>query len=49
MGHAPFSDVLFQVRIYAFEICETFLSIALAVSLTIHTIRLIIRFGRDKK
>jgi hypothetical protein len=49
MGHAQFTDVLSQVRIYTFEVCETLLFIALAVSLTIHTIRLIISFGRDKK
>jgi hypothetical protein len=44
MGHSQFSQLLFQLQIYSLETCETIVFIALAVRLTIHTIRLIIGF-----
>jgi hypothetical protein len=39
MGPSDFNHILFLIRLYAFEICETFLFIALAVGLTVHTVR----------
>ena len=49
MGASDFSHILFLVRMYVFEVCETFLFIALAVGLTVHTVRLIVEFGRREK
>ena len=50
MGQPHFLEILFQVRLYAFDICETFLFLALTLSLTFHTVQLIINFcRRDKK
>jgi len=46
MGQPQFHEFLFQLRLYIFDFCETLLFIALALSLTIHTIRRIIEFGR---
>lgn len=46
MGHPQFSDLLFQIRLDAFEICETIVFVAFAVALAFHTIKLIIDFGR---
>jgi hypothetical protein len=49
MGEAQLGNLLYLIRLFAFEICETLVFVALAVSLTIHTIRLIIEFGRKQK
>jgi hypothetical protein len=46
MGHPQLSDLLFQIRLDAFEICETIVFIAFAVALAFHTIKLIVDFGR---
>ena len=43
------SRILFLIRLDAFEICETFLFIALLVGLTFHTVRRIIAFGQKAK
>jgi hypothetical protein len=44
MGHSRFLDFLFQVRLYAFAICETLLFIALTIALTIHSVSSIVHF-----
>jgi len=47
MGQPRFLEILFQIRLYAFGLCETVVFIALAGGLTWHTVRLIINFCRD--
>ena len=45
MGQMEVVSLLSQIRLYTFEVCETVVFIALAISLTIHTIKLIVEFG----
>ena len=49
MEQFDFSHFLFLIRLYALEICETLVFVAIAISLTVHTFRLIIAFGRKGK
>jgi hypothetical protein len=49
MSHLQFSNILYLIRLYAFEICETIVFVCLGLGLTIHTIRLVVDFTRRKK
>lgn len=49
MEHQQFSALLFQLRVWAFQICETLLFISFVICLTILTIRQIIHFVRGVK
>jgi hypothetical protein len=46
MGQLHLLELLFQVRLVAFDICETFVFLVLTLGLAIHTVRLIINFFR---
>ncbi len=48
MGQTEFANLFYMIRLIVFDACETLVFIALAVSLTTHTIRLTIDFARRK-
>jgi hypothetical protein len=46
MGKPYFSNLLFRISLYVFEVCETIVFVALVLALAIYTIEHIVEFGR---
>lgn len=46
MGHSQFSERLFKIRLFVFEVCETIVFIAFVLALAVFSIIHIIEFGR---